>query len=56
VAIEYRWAARHHDRLPAMAADLVHRVVIIATPRGTPGVLPGPNPPKTAENKVMATK
>src|SRR5438132_10787157 len=32
VAIEYRWAESHYDRLPAMAADLVSRKVdLIAT-------------------------
>src|SRR5260370_10048964 len=33
LTIEYRWAEDHHDRLPAMAADLVRHqlAVIVAT-------------------------
>jgi hypothetical protein len=34
VAIEYRWADGHYDRLPAMATELVRRPV---RPHGRPG-------------------
>jgi len=40
VAIEYRWAEDHYERLPTLAAELVERRVAVLVAAGSPTALP----------------
>jgi ABC-type uncharacterized transport system substrate-binding protein len=49
VAIEYRWAEGHYERMPEVAADLVSRKVAVIA---TPGNLPGTRAAKAATSTI----
>jgi putative ABC transport system substrate-binding protein len=48
LAVEYRWADNHYDRLPELAADLVGRKVEVIVAAGTP-------PTRAAKNATSTT-
>ena len=48
LAIEYRWAESHYDRLPALAADLVGRKVDLIAAVGNAAIAAIASKPKQA--------